>query len=469
MTEPVSISDMKIAVIGSGIGGLSAAWFLSQKHDVTIYEAHDSLGMGAHAVDIPLQASPHTLGESISEQKKACARVDVPMRVFFPEYYPTLMKIYNQAGVEVETLQYSASFSSVEGNLLFRYRNYPVKGRQKPFLYPQDIVNPSVVALGASVYRLLRQLSSESALDAMLPNETLGELLERLAIPDQVAQHFLLPAYAGICTCSYANLLAYPAKLIVSYINSGLIGAKMHRAKLGVDEVMARLSAHVSEVRLGTPIDQVIRDDKGVTITTAQGEVERFDHVVIASQANQAVKMIKAIDAKEKEALTAFNYEGFEVIIHGDEALGPRKKSWWAPVNYVLQDNSSGPMVTIPLNAVHEALANSAPVFQTWNPFIEPRPESVYHRVKLFRPIMDADALRGQALIEQLHHETHRRVWFCGSYASPGIPLQESAAQSALTISELIERSDYSQHKTKKPADLKHSQRASSSQATVRD
>ena len=422
---------MKVAVIGSGIGGLCAAWFLSQKHQVTIYEAHDRLGMGAHAIDIPLTQQ--------DKQGLDYARVDVPMRVFFPEYYPTLSEVYKQADVEVETLKYSASFSSMEGDLLFRYRTYQLTGRPTPFLYLQDLLKPSMVSLGANVALLLRQLSREAASNNTPDNETLSDFLERLDVNKRVANNFLLPAYSGICTCSYDNLLAYPAKLILSYITSGLIGAKMHRAKEGVDEVMSRLSAKVSSVHLGSPIKNVARLENSVEVETQTGERDRYDHVVIASQADQAVKMIEAIQPKEKEALTAFNYEGFDVAIHSDESLGPRKKSWWAPVNYLLQENSNAPMVTIPLNSVHKELASEAPVYQTWNPLIEPKAQHIYHQVKLFRPLMDSDALRGQSLIEQLHQEPDRRVWFCGSYASPGIPLQESAALSAENISKRIE------------------------------
>lgn len=444
---------MKIAVIGSGIGGLSAAWFLSQKHDVTVYEAHDKLGMGAHAVDIPLSSATKDADDN---QGRDYARVDVPMRVFFPEYYPTLMDIYRQAGVEVETLQYSASFSRLEGDLLFRYRNYPLLGRQMPFLYAQDLVKPSMIALGASVAQLLRQLNREDTSADMLGDETLGDFLQRLNIHESVVHHFLLPAYAGICTCSYENLLAYPAKLILSYINSGLIGSKMHRAKEGVDAVMSRLSAKVSHIRLGSPIRHVRRGEHGVDIETEAGEHARFDHAVIASQANHAVSMVGAIKPKEKEALTAFNYEGFDVVIHGDASLGPRKKSWWAPVNYILQEHSHAPMVTIPLNTVHKELTQSAPVFQTWNPLIEPNADKIYHQVKLFRPLMDSHALRGQYLIEQLHQEPDRRIWFCGSYATPGIPLQESAARSAALISEQIDK-----QKRLKKYDTSHTLRVS--------
>ncbi len=439
---------MKIAIIGSGIGGLSAAWFLSQDHDVTIYEAHDRLGMGAHAVDIPL--NKNSLDQS-NKQAPEYARVDVPMRVFFPEYYPTLMQIYQQAEVEIETLQYSASFTSLDGELLFRYKNYPFKKRQKSFLYPQDLLKPSMISVGASLLLFLRQISNQAVTANMPDNETLGEFLQRLKVNPKVAKHFLLPAYAGICTCSYANLLNYPAQLILSYINSGLIGTKMHRAKAGVDEVMARLSSKTKTIELGSPIRRVIHhtdslhdkfnedpSSKSVEIETESGQRERFDHVVIASQANHAVNMLHDVSTKEKEALTAFNYESFEVIIHGDSNLGPKKESWWAPVNYLLQDNSNAPMVTIALNSVHKELEQSPPVYQTWNPLIEPNPEKVYHRVKLFRPLMDDNATKAQKLIKQLHQEPNRRVWFCGSYASPGIPLQESAARSAALISKRI-------------------------------
>lgn len=430
--QSVERGGMKIAVIGSGIGGLSSAWFLSKHHQVTIYEAHPKLGMGAHAVDIPRASTSAQTGMEH-------ARVDVPMRVFFPEYYPTLSEMYRQAGVEVETLEYSASFSSMTGELLFRYTNYPIAGRSIPFLYLRDLLKPSMVRLGLNVASFLRVLSEKAAEVDSQSSETLGAFLDRINVNERVAKDFLLPAYAGICTCSYENLLNYPASVVLAYLTSGLISAKMHRAKAGVDDVVATLSTKAESIRLASPIEAVLPVDTGVEVITKSGERDRYDHVVIATQANQAIEMLKSISQLEKEALTAFNYEGFDVVIHSDEALAPKNKSWWAPVNYLLQSDTNAPMATIPLNSVHKDLDPTVPVFQTWNPLIEPRAEQTYHQVKLFRPLMDSDAQRGQALIAQLHQQEERKIWFCGSFASPGIPLQESAAVSAFNIAQSIE------------------------------
>lgn len=423
---------MKIAVIGSGIGGLSSAWFLAKHHQVTIYEAHSRLGMGAHAVDIPRVSGASQAGMEH-------ARVDVPMRVFFPEYYPTLTALYQESQIEVETLEYSASFTSLSGELLFRYTNYPIAGRSIPFLYGRDLLKPSMVTLGIEVARFLRRLSSAAESVDAQSSETLGEFLDRIKVNEKVAKDFLLPAYAGICTCSYENLLSYPAHVILSYLTSGLISAKMHRAKAGIDDVVNTLSSGAESVRLASPIEAVLPVDGGVEVITKSGERDLYDHVVIATQANHAVDMLKAITVDEREALTAFNYEGFDVVIHSDKALAPKNRSWWAPVNYLLQDNANAPMATIPLNSVHKDLDPTVPIFQTWNPLIEPRADQTYHQVKLFRPLMDSAAERGQTMIAKLHAEADRKIWFCGSFASPGIPLQESASVSAKSISEHLD------------------------------
>ncbi len=116
--------------------------------------------------------------------------------------------------------------------------------------------------------------------------------------------------------------------------------------------------------------------------------------------------------------------------MHSDERLAPPDRGLWGPVNFILASGQDMPMATIWMNMVHGDLPTD--IFQTWNPIIEPRPDRVISRVSVERPVVDPASLRGLALLDELQAEPGRRVWFCGAYASPGIPLLESAAASGL-------------------------------------
>ena len=439
---------MKIAIIGSGIGGLSCAWLLCQQkghaHEVTLYEAHDRLGMGAHTVDIPVFSEQKTQAGGNTLPRSESVAVDMPMRVFYPEYYPILSSIYSDAGVATETLDYCGSFSRLSGKPVFRYKNYSLGHLSLPFIHIVDLFRPdsalSTARLGAKLVAFLRRLPGYSRDNQLnFANETLGEFIARVKLSKELCEHFLLPAYAGVCTCSYDNLLNYPARIILDYLNSGLMLSSMRRAANGVDDVVHRLSQHVSRLKLSTPVESVNYLPDGVEVLARDGQREVFDHVIVATQADQAISILKGTEfTSEHEVLTAFDYEGFEVIVHNDRRLAPLRPGWQAPVNFILSDGARAPMATIPLNSVHKALSSEVPIYQTWNPLIEPRAESVFKAVKLFRPLINENSVLAQNKIQTMHSEPGRSVWLCGSYTSPGIPLQESAAFSAQQIAEKI-------------------------------
>lgn len=416
----------RIAVVGSGIGGLAAAWALStRRHRVTLYEAQPTLGMDAYSVDVP---GPD--GE---------VRVDVPMRVFFPEYYPTLVRLYDEAAVAYETLDYSASFGSVSGELYFKYRNYTWAGNVWPFL-DRLALNPSVARLGVELVGFLLRLHRRPPAPTELEGVTFGAFLDNFGCSDQLRWRFLMPVFASICTCSYASLSMYPAATIVGYLTSGVVVASMHRVTLGVRNVVDTLSASAEAVRLASPVRSLRRQAEGVDVEDGGGHLDRFDHVVVATQANQALRVLSSqASSEERTALEAFRYETFDVVTHTDRRLAPPRGRWWSPVNFILQQGSVAPMATILMNPIHRGLEEAEPLLQTWNPLIEPQTERVHSRVRLERPVVDEAAQAGHRMLEDMHTQPDRRIWFCGSYASSGVPLQESAVVSAYRVADRVE------------------------------
>jgi predicted NAD/FAD-binding protein len=411
---------LKIAVIGSGIAGLSATWLLSQAHQVALFEKHEYLGMDARSLDVPGD------GEN--------ARVDVPLRVFFGGFYPNLTALYRHLGIESGAINYAASFSAINERSYFRYDNIRVGRRSLPFLKGARSLNPKALRIGWEIVRLFRQ-SRRSMATGIDDDTTLEAFLQANHYSEDFAEGFLYPAFSAICTCSHASVKAYPARVILDYLNSGLLLSSMRRVTQGTQEVVKRLSQHAQRVHLRSPVIDISQKDEGVTVRTSAG-VATFDHVVIATQANQASRLLKDASAEERAVLASFSYEPSRVIVHTDPRLAPRGgKSQWAPVNFLLAGNHGAPMATIWLNAI-QTLPGSRPVFQTWNPLIEPDPARVLGQADFERPIVNSKSLAGLQKLSDLHGQPDRRIWFCGSYASAGIPLLESAVSSAMSIAE---------------------------------
>lgn len=420
MTEPPK--SLKVAVVGSGIAGLSCAWLLSQHHQVTLYELRDALGMDADAA---------TLAQNGGEW-----RVDVPMRVFFPAYYPLVSKLYDHLGIESDEINYAASFSGSDNRFYFQYTNYHMGRRRIPFITPHAFFSAVARRIGLDFIRFNRRISADVG-KPELDQMTLGEYLERTGVSNDFADRFLIPAYAGICTCSNESVRAYPASIIVEFLTCGLVTTGMRRVRLGTQQVVGKLSAKVHDIRLGKPVAGVTRGPDSVTVQ-ADNRSDRFDHVIFATQANHTRRILSDITAQEDAILAKFRYERKGVVMHTDQDLAPRYKHWWSPVNYMIKKDATAPMATIWMNGVHANLKTDGPVFQTWHPHMDPRPEHLISEASFERPVVDLDSLKAIDDLARLQKEPNRRIWFCGSYAHRGIPLLESAAGSGIEAAQRL-------------------------------
>lgn len=407
---------MKIAVIGSGIAGLTAAWRLKDKHQVTLYERWGKLGMDAHTAEVDCDGTPLS--------------INVPMRVFYPEYYPRLTELYDELNIAYEPVHYSGSFSHFGGKTYFRYKNFWLGPFGIPFLAGRSTRSPAALKIGAELVRLLSKSKRATGLDGL----SIEDYLRQEGYSESFANNFLYPTFAGICTCSYEGVKRYPASIILEYMNSGLTWSKVNRLTHGTQDAASRLAASAAEVKLNMDLKSVIATDIGVEVADDKGHHAEFDHVVIATQANQALSLLPTPTAGEKSALTKFSYEKSRVIVHRDESLAPKSPKEWAPVNFLMSEAHDKPMATIVMNRIHPQLINKPSVFETWNPFTEVEPSKVLLEANFERPVVSHESLKGIEQLQTLHHQQGRRIWFCGSYSKRGIPLLESAAASANDI-----------------------------------
>ncbi len=409
-------APLRIAVVGGGIGGLCAAWLLARRHRVTLYER---------------QARPGFIASSVAIRHAGTeVRVDVPLRVFYEGYYPTLTRLYRELGVATEPVSYAGSFMRPDGGLFFRYRNIRLAGRSFAYMLPRDFAGGRAAGIVAAMLRFRREAPAALA-RGELGTISIGEYLDSRGYGGSFVDGFLLPTIATVCTCSCADASGFPAAVIVDYLARGLTRDGVRRACQGADDVAQRLMAGIADLRCNAAVATVRREPGGVLVQCADGSGERYDHVVLATQANQSQALLADAAAAERDFLAAFRYVPIEVVMHEDASLMPADRRDWSPVNLLVDPAHDQPMSTIWINAVQPALRDARPLFQTVRPLREPRAETVLGRARFERPVVDAASTAALTRLPQLQAEPGRRVWFCGSYAQAGIPLLESAVGSA--------------------------------------
>lgn len=397
------------------MAGLAASWFLGAEHEVTLFERQASLGIGAHSVQAPGGV------------------VDVPLRVIYPGYYPELFALLSQTGVDVEPLDASLGFSDLDGDSYFRYRNYQALGKTVPWVVPASLLHDAPRQILWDLGRFL--LKTPLALAAgKLGGLTLGEYLHAEHYSSAFADRFLIPIFAGINTVSCQAVRDYPAAVIAQYFNRAFMLSSVYRAVGGATAIAQALSQRVAHLRLGARIEGVQREGSSVVITMQDGSTETFDAVVFATQANQILDLLGDATRAERAVLQAVRYDAVRVVMHNDTRLMPKDRSDWGPVNYVLSPEFDRPMISIWVNRLLPSYQHAQPLFQTINPMLQPAPELVLQDCSLQRPMVDLATQGNLEKLQTLHAQPKRRVFFCGSYAAPGIPLLESAVASAQSV-----------------------------------
>ncbi|OYU43758.1 MAG: hypothetical protein CFE44_16620, partial [Burkholderiales bacterium PBB4] len=321
----------RIAIIGSGMAGLAASWFLGKSHQVTLFERQPRIGIGAHSVQTPGGV------------------VDVPLRVIYPGYYPELFALLAHAGVTVEPLDACMGFSDQGQRSYFRYRNFQALGRTMPWVTPGMWLQSTSRHILQDLVRFIWQ--TPAALQAgRLDNCTLGEYLTRGHYTPDFAERFLIPAFAGINTVGYQEVRDTPAQLIAQYFTRDFLGSSVYRAVGGATALAQVLSARVHCLQLQARIAGVRRGPRSVWITLEDGSRHKFDAVVFATQANQVGAMLQDASAAEHAILQAVRYGNVRVVMHHDERLMPTSHADWSPVNYLMSATWDRPMVSIWVN-----------------------------------------------------------------------------------------------------------------------
>ena len=415
---------MNIGIVGGGIAGLSAAWLLREAGQrVTVFESQPVLGIDAHALDLEID--------------RHSARVDVPSRMFNDSLWSNLVKLYEHAGVQFEPVDATQSFGR-HGQETFLNTRLPYRKR----LDFKRILDGRIRQVSNDIVRLKREgpidLQQCQPLDV-----TLGEYLRAGKYSDIFVQQFLYPVLSStVCTCSTSSIDAYPAAIILEAMQKLTGSRPLLRTSRGSLDVAMQLARDVDEIRLSTVVQSVTPEASAVRVVFADESGRQrethFDHVVLATQANRGLGLLTQPSELERRMLRSFGYEETSVIVHTDASLMPVDRSRWSTFNMMTENDPPATMCTVWMNRFYSNWEIPVPVFQTIRPLADPAPDKVFSRTVLQRPVVNQSSIEGWKLLEQLHDEPGRRIWFSGSYASYGVPLLESAVVSSIRIARCL-------------------------------
>ncbi len=412
---------LKIAVVGSGISGLSSAYLLNGRHDVTLFESEDRLGGHSNTVNLDVS------GRDIA--------VDTGFIVLNDRTYPNLLGMFQHLDVAIEPSDMGFAVSIEQGRLEY-------SGSTKGILaQPSNLLS---LRYWAMLKDLVRFFSSARTLLAQ-PEEhqpTLGEWLTTERYSDGFIHDHLLPMGAAIWSCPVGTMTAFPARSFIKFFdNHGLLdfGARpiWRTVTGGSQRYVAKLAEALDgRIRLSSPVVSIQRDANGVTLATPSGAPERFDAVILACHGDQAHAILSDKTEQEDGILGSFSYQENEAILHGDAALMPKRKAVWAAWNY-LAEGAQGPdrkvAVSYWMNKLQN-LDNAVPLFVSLNPLHQPREELVYRRFSYAHPVFDTAAISAQRDLPSI--QGRGGVWYCGSYCGWGF--HEDGLRSGIAVARAL-------------------------------
>jgi len=404
---------MKIAVVGSGISGLAAAWLLEQQHEVTVFEAGEHIGGHTHTVDVELDGQRFP--------------VDTGFLVFNHRTYPNLTALFRTLRVETVASEMSFAVSLAEPALEWAGSNLATLFAQK-----RNLARPGFWRMLQDTLRFNR--GSVGA----LPDVTLGSYLAQEGYSTEFRDWYLLPMAAAIWSCPTQAMFDYPLTTFVRFCaNHGLLQVfdrpQWHTVKGGGRRYVERIVDQLAEVRLATPVRAVLRDVDGVWLGLPDGGRERFDEVVLACHSDQALALLgNAASAAERDVLGAIRYQPNRAVLHTDKRLLPRDERVWSAWNYMAGSQRSQQQsvsVSYLINLL-QPLPVSSPVIVTLNPHSEPDPALVIGDYEYDHPLFDQAAIAAQAQLTAL--QGVERLWFCGAWSGYGF--HEDGLVSALMV-----------------------------------
>jgi uncharacterized protein len=416
-----SAIQKNIAVIGTGISGMSAAWLISQCHNVTVYECDRRVGGHSNTVTVESANGP--------------IAVDTGFIVYNEETYPNLTALFDHLKVPTQPSNMSFAVSLANGDLEYSGNNLSGLFAEK-----RNLFRPRFWSMLRDLQRFYREAPRDLAVLEEF-HTTLGDYLDAGAYGSAFRRDHLIPLAAAIWSAPTRAILNYPAASFIRFQDShGLL--RLHnrpqwRSVLGGSRAyVERLTQSYSDrIRLSAAVTALQRNADGIKVRDCNGRVETFDDVVIATHADQALALLDDATAQERRLLGAFRYSRNIAVLHSDPALMPKRRAVWSSWNHIGpasdDDDPDCPTVTYWMNLLQN-IPRETPLFVTLNP--QRTPHNEWHRQIYEHPLFDSAAITAQRHLWSL--QGLRNTWFCGAYFGAGF--HEDGLQAGLAVAETL-------------------------------
>ncbi len=411
---------MRIAVVGSGISGLAAAWLLDRRHEVHLFERRPRLGGHTHTVvhDVDGRRLP----------------LDTGFIVYNEATYPNLTRVFDELGVATRSSDMSFSVSCADPD--FEFASHGLRGL---FAQRSLVFSATYLRLLVDVFRFGRRGRRVLASSAD-PNATIAEFLAEGHFSDAFTQYYLTPMIAAIWSTGSEQASSYPRDPLLRFLrNHGLLqvtGQPDWRTVVGGSSsyIDPMVRGFGDRIHLGSGVSAIARGAHEVEIRLENGSTHRFDHVVVAAHADQALAMLAEPTPLERDLLGRWSYSANDTWLHTDASLMPRRRNAWASWNYLVSgENDSADRVSMSyhLNRL-QGLAEDREYMVTLNPAREPKPESVIRRMTYSHPVYTRESVATQTELPRLNGRN--RTHFCGAYFGNGF--HEDGLNSAIAVAD---------------------------------
>ena len=424
---------MRVAVVGSGIAGLSAAHHLKDMADVSLFEAGPYFGGHTHTVDVTLPGlqGPTTFG------------VDTGFLVYNERTYPGLIQLFADLGIQTASSDMSFSVQSHWGGSA-RKLEWNGANLNSVFAQRSNLFRPGFWQLLRDILRfnqLATRLASAHNDGALM--QPLQAFLDEHGFGQTFRDAYLLPMLGCIWSCPTSQMLEFPAATMVRFCdNHGLLQVnnrpQWFTVQGGAKHYVQAITQHIADKRLNTPVLGIARSERGVQLRTAQG-VEQFDEVVLATHADQALRLLEQPSEPEQTLLSAIRFQANRAVLHTDESVMPVKRLAWAAWNYQrTPSHSENAHVCLHywLNKL-QPLPFKQNVFVSLNPAEPIDPAKVIDSFDYDHPVFDLKAIQAQRQISGLQGQQH--TWFAGAWMGygfheDGLKAGRAAAHGILTL-----------------------------------
>lgn len=392
----------QVAVVGAGVAGLTAAYLLQRRYDVTLYEAQDRLGGHAHTHDI-------------TASDGRVLALDSGFLVHNTRTYPNLIRLFAELGIATQDTEMSMSVRCEGCGLEYAASRGPLG------LFPavSSVARPEYLAALAAVpgfYRHARRLLRSPGQQPL----TLGGFLRQGGYQRYFASHFVIPLVAAVWSCPPAEALGYPARYLFEFLDHhGMLRVARspgwRTVTGGSRTYVDRIAKQLTTVEAGVPVRAIRRVPGGIDIHGGNGSTRHFARAVVATHPDEALRLLDSPTATEREVLGAFRYTSSEVVLHTDAALLPRAPAARASWNYLLRDcgaTASNVHVSYHLNRL-QGLDEATDYLVTLNALDRVRPQRVLRRMTYGHPVYDERSVAAQRRLAELNTPA---IGYAGAY-----------------------------------------------------